>query len=147
MYHTETAGGIVLNSRGEVALVCNGVHEKPWWGFPKGHVDLGEDALTAARREIEEETGLRDLALVRALPSYERYRGTVDGGDDTSELKMIHMFLFKSDGVAELVPQDQWNPEARWVAMGEVENMLAHPKDRAYFRSILGQVHSVVVGD
>ncbi|MCC9656386.1 bis(5'-nucleosyl)-tetraphosphatase [Rhodopirellula halodulae] len=29
------------------------------WDLPKGHCDEGEDFLTAAKRELEEETGLR----------------------------------------------------------------------------------------
>ena len=33
------------------------------WDFPKGLVDAGEDPLQAALREVEEETGLTDLAM------------------------------------------------------------------------------------
>jgi bis(5'-nucleosidyl)-tetraphosphatase len=32
-----------------------------YWDFPKGEVDAGEDPLHTARREVAEETGLRDL--------------------------------------------------------------------------------------
>jgi 8-oxo-dGTP pyrophosphatase MutT (NUDIX family) len=32
-----------------------------YWDFPKGRVETGEDALTAARREAREETTLDDL--------------------------------------------------------------------------------------
>ena len=34
------------------------------WDFPKGHVEKGEDDLTAARRELAEETGITDAELV-----------------------------------------------------------------------------------
>ena len=33
------------------------------WDFPKGVVEPGEDPLDAAIREVEEETGIRDLAF------------------------------------------------------------------------------------
>ena len=129
MIQTEAAGGIVLNSKGEVAVVSN---QGNFWGLPKGHIDLGEDALTAAKREILEETGLSQLNLIRAFPSYQRYRGTPNGGDDTSELKTIFMFLFSTDEET-MAPQDKQNPEARWVKPEDVAEMLTHPKDKDFF--------------
>lgn len=139
MIKTESAGGIILNKKGEVALVRSGM-DGIFWGFPKGHVDAGEDALTAAKREILEESGIDDLRLITELPSYERYRGTPDGGDDPTELKVMHMFLFESDK-ATLQPGDPFNPEARWVALDEAEALLTHPKDKEYFRGNLEAIN------
>ncbi|OGG50668.1 hypothetical protein A2763_03625 [Candidatus Kaiserbacteria bacterium RIFCSPHIGHO2_01_FULL_54_36] len=137
MEKTEAAGGIVLNTRGEVALVQSG-HDD-FWGFPKGHIDEGENALAAARREIAEETGLEYVSLVKELGSYGRYKATPDGGDDMSEYKTIHMLLFNTrDG--PLAPKDPWNPKARWVPHAQVEAMLTHPKDKEFWRSALPQI-------
>lgn len=130
----QSAGGVVLNPRGEVA-VCNQQHNS--WSLPKGHLDPGEDALTAAKREIQEETGLRDLTLVRELGTYERYRIGKDGiGEDLNDLKSITMFLFKTEYEGSLTPEDHENPEARWVPIEEVSAVLTHPKDKEFFESI-----------
>ena len=126
MEKTEAAGGIVVNSRGEVALVASGTGE--FWGFPKGHIDEGEDAFSAAKREIKEETGLEGLTLIRELGSYGRHRGTPDGGDDVREYKTIHMFLFKTDEM-KLKPQDPENPEAKWVEVEKVVDLLTAKED------------------
>lgn len=48
------AGGVVTNERGEMLLIR--LRER--WDLPKGHIDAGEDSLTAALREVEEETGI-----------------------------------------------------------------------------------------
>jgi len=133
MEKTESAGGIVCNQRGEIALVVNGPTE--YWGFPKGHIDEGEDIEAAARREIEEETGLRDVTFVKRLGSYQRFKGKIGGGDDMSELKLIHMFLFTTKEV-QLQPQDAGNPEARWFSPDDVATRLTHPKDREFFVSV-----------
>jgi hypothetical protein len=74
--------------------------------------------------------------LVRPLGSYSRHRLGADGGEDRSELKTIHLFLFRTEATA-LAPLDPDNPEARWVERESVAGLLTHAKDREFFASIL----------
>ena len=46
---TRSAGGVVTNAAGEVLVVSQ---RGTSWSLPKGHIDAGEDALAAARREF-----------------------------------------------------------------------------------------------
>lgn len=138
---TDGAGGVIVNDHGEIVIVKNG---PSFWGLPKGHIDKGEDILQAARREIKEETGLENLELLGELGSYKRYRGTPGGGDDTSELKTIHMFLFKSSQ-EQLQPEDPGNPEARWVPFATARDMLTHPKDREFLASVEERVLKMAI--
>ena len=58
-------GGVVLNPEGEfLAIERNGV-----WDLPKGKLEEGEDFETAALREVEEETGLREIESLHLLVS------------------------------------------------------------------------------
>ncbi len=133
---TQAAGGVVLNSDGLVLVVNQKGNS---WSLPKGHIDEGEDEMTAARREVVEESGISELQLLRPLGSYDRYRISLDGGDDLSELKTIHMFLFTTTQMT-LAPQDPENPEARWVDRNEVADLLTHRKDKEFFTSVLPQL-------
>lgn len=129
---TVSAGGIVLNEQGMV-LVVN--QQGTSWSLPKGHVDPGEDPLQAATREIREESGITDLQYLSALGAYGRYKIGRNTGDDKQEWKVLLFFLFKTKQ-NELNPQDPDNPHARWVKPDEVEALLTHPKDKAFFKSI-----------
>jgi ADP-ribose pyrophosphatase YjhB (NUDIX family) len=134
MKNTRSAGGVVTNGEGEVLVVSQ---HGTSWSLPKGHIDPGESALVAAKREIYEESGIRELEFVRELGTYERHKIGVDGGDDPSELKVITMFLFRTRETS-LRPVDAENPEARWVEKSKVAGLLTHEKDKEFFRGVEG---------
>ena len=137
MKETQSAGGVVVNSKEQVLVVSQ---KGLSWSLPKGHIDNSEDALTAAKREIYEESGIKTLQLVEKLGSYQRHKIGLDvTKDDTSEFKTIFMFLFKTDE-DKLQPIDEENPEARWVEKEEVINLLTHPKDKDFFLSIIDKI-------
>lgn len=133
MKQTQSAGGVVLNPKGQV-LVVN--QRGKTWSLPKGHVDPGEDVLTAARREIYEESGVKDLTLIKKLGIIERESMSTDGTE--KEQKTIHIFLFTTDQM-DLQPQDPHNPEAKWVEKEDAANILSNPKDKEFYQSILNQ--------
>ncbi len=130
---TQSAGGIVLNRKGEVLVVSQ---HGTSWSLPKGHIDSGEDALETAKREIYEESGIKKLALIRELGNYTRTRIGKNGGENKSEKKKIHMFLFKTPE-SRLKPVDPHNPEARWVTPAAVPKLLTHKKDKQFFQKWL----------
>jgi ADP-ribose pyrophosphatase YjhB (NUDIX family) len=62
-----SAGGIVVDGDGRVALVEQRDRKNRWrWTLPKGRIDPGESAETAALREVYEESGLR-AEIIRPL--------------------------------------------------------------------------------
>jgi predicted NUDIX family NTP pyrophosphohydrolase len=54
-------------------------HNKHWhaWSIPKGEIDLGEDAFTAAKREFWEETGLKPEGAFLPLTTVRQSGGKV----------------------------------------------------------------------
>ena len=125
---TNIAGGIVINPDKGIAIVNQNYNS---WSIPKGHVEKKESILDAALREIYEETGLKNIQLIKNLGSYERYRIGLDGEDDFSELKLIHVFLFLTNE-KELISLDKHNPVAQWASFNQANKLLTHPKDKDF---------------
>jgi len=135
--NTFSAGGIVLNGKGDVILVS----QKVSWSFPKGGIEKGESELEAAKREIREESGIDRLELISELGRIHRPRIAIPGEIEKFEMKTISMFLFKTDQ-EDLRPIDSDNPEALWIKVNEVTNRLTHKKDQEFFLSVIDQVMS-----
>lgn len=58
------AGGVVVIDNQFVAIERNGIPD-----LPKGHIEKGESSEVAALREVEEETGISNLEIIKELPS------------------------------------------------------------------------------
>lgn len=127
-----SAGGVVLNPRGEILLV---LQRNGMWSLPKGQLVEGEKHADAARREILEETGISDLTLVETLGSYTKYSIDDQGREDKTQLKRITVILFTTEQT-EVRPIDPRIREARWVNVEEAIGMLTVPKDQDFLASV-----------
>ena len=66
-------GIIVLNKENKVFVAKRIDNPKNFWQMPQGGVDDGEDHLTAAYRELEEETSIKDVKLIQELEGSTTY--------------------------------------------------------------------------
>ena len=57
------AGGLVTNPQGQLLWIFR----RGFWDLPKGKLDEGETIQTCAIREVQEETGLRNIQLHELL--------------------------------------------------------------------------------
>ena len=60
-------GIVVLNKENKVFVAKRIDNPKNFWQMPQGGVDNGEDFLTAAYRELEEETSIKNVELISEL--------------------------------------------------------------------------------
>ncbi len=127
MKHVQCAGGIVIWN--DQVLIIH--QNKNSWSLPKGHVEVGEPIEQAARREIQEESGITDLHLVRKLGIIQRYKIGINGQDDHSELKDIHVFLYLTAHGAVASSEPHSMPV--WMPAQQIGHYLTHPKDAAFF--------------
>ena len=60
-------GIIVLNKENKVFVAKRIDNPKNFWQMPQGGVDDGEDFITAAYRELEEETSIKNVKLIQEI--------------------------------------------------------------------------------
>ena len=95
-YMAPAAGGVVIKDGSMAAIERHGIPD-----LPKGHIEEGESPETAALREVEEETGLRGLRILKALPSsWHCYLL-----EDEWRLKRTYWYLMESDDDSKVQPQ------------------------------------------
>ena len=51
----------------------NSLRGKEYWDLPKGHIKKGEKEIETVRREVEEETGLKDIEFVDDFKEWIKY--------------------------------------------------------------------------
>ena len=66
-------GIVVLNKDNKVFVAKRIDNPKDFWQMPQGGVDKGEDFITAAYRELEEETSIKNVKLIKELDGFITY--------------------------------------------------------------------------
>lgn len=114
-----SAGGIVVRAAGErIYIALTKEPDIPLFVLPKGGVKDGEDLETAARREIEEEAGLREISLVSELGASERLNYTKDRWQTT------HYFLFRTEQIEGRPTDSSHDGGPWWYPIDELPPML-----------------------
>lgn len=112
----EAAGGIVNNPEGEILFI----KRLGKWDLPKGKMEKGESREESAVREIEEETGLSNVELVRFINT--TYHIYIERNGD-KVLKCTHWFEMNFDGKDTSKPQiEEGITEVAWKNTTQIED-------------------------
>ena len=130
----DAAGGVVVRMSGsgvEVLLVREG--GAPSFVLPKGHVEAGETVEAAARREIAEEAGVRDLVLLTDLGVRQRLNFERTSWKRTR----YYLFLAPESAAAPAHPAAQWHSLDRLPPMFWPEQRALLQQERERIRTLL----------
>lgn len=128
----EGAGGVVFNHRDEVLLIRQ---VDGSWVFPKGHIDPGETALSAAMREVAEEAG-----VVTTCPAPDRC-WTTEYVNPRGERRRITWYRLVTAATEPIMREAQF-PEGRFVSGDSALDLLGFREDRVLLERVLDEVRA-----
>lgn len=113
----DAAGGVVRNSLSQLLMI----YRLGKWDLPKGKIEEGEAIKEAAIREVEEECGMSDLQILRALPN--TYHTYYLKGERI--LKRTYWFEMQSSYEGVLTPQIEEDiQQVKWVELNDISSYM-----------------------
>lgn len=136
--HETSAGGVVVRRGidGLAVLLIRDSYRN--WGFPKGHVEAGEECAAAALREVQEETGLEGLRVrgpIQAIDWYFRFKGRLIH-------KVCHFYLMETEHEATSPQHDEGITACRWEPFDRAVHLVSY----ANAREVLRRAHALFEG-
>ena len=132
-------GIVVLNENNKVFVAKRIDNQKDFWQMPQGGVEEGEDYLKAAYRELEEETSIKKVSLIKeleGLTSYElpknllgiiwkgKYRG--------QKQKWFVMRFFGQDSEINIKTNNPEFCEWKWINLENITDLVVDFKLQVY---------------
>ena len=132
-------GIVVLNKENKVFVAKRIDNPKNFWQMPQGGVDKGEDFLKAAYRELEEETSIKNVELIKELNgtiTYElpdRLLGLIWKGKYRGQKQ--RWFLMRFVGTDNEINIKTKHPEFlewKWVELDKITDLVVDFKLHVY---------------
>jgi len=132
-------GIIVLNKENRVLVARRIDNPKNFWQMPQGGIDEGEDFLKAAYRELEEETSIKNVELIKELDETITYElpnhllGIIWKGKYRGQKQK--WFLMKFTGKDKEININTKNPEFldwKWIDLDQITEVVVDFKLHVY---------------
>ena len=132
-------GIVVLNKENKVFVAQRIDNAKKFWQMPQGGVDIDEDDLSAAYRELEEETSMKSVELIKELDGTVTYElpnhllGVIWRGKYRGQKQK--WFLMRFTGEENEINIKTKNPEFldwKWININEMTKVVVNFKLDVY---------------
>ena|SRR3989338_6723124 len=90
----KSAGAVIFRKEKNIILYLLLHYEAGHWDLAKGHIEKGENEIATIKREVEEETGLKDIAFIKGFREVIKYYFRVEG---KTILKFVTFYLAETE--------------------------------------------------
>jgi bis(5'-nucleosidyl)-tetraphosphatase len=104
------------------------------WSFPKGHPNTGESEVDAARRELEEETGINDVQLFPNVSFSENYVIVANGA---TVHKTVKFFLGRTNTLEASILDSDEISEIGWEYFDEAFVKITYPSHKQILLDVM----------
>ena len=132
-------GIVVLNEDDKIFVAKRIDNKKNFWQMPQGGVDEGEEYLAAAYRELEEETSIKNVNLVKELDgliSYELPKSLLGiiwkGQYRGQEQKWFVMRFLGQDSEINIKTKNPEFCEWKWINLENITDLVVEFKLHVY---------------
>ena len=143
-------GVVLLNSKNKVFVAKRIDNPKKFWQMPQGGIDEGEDFLTAAYRELKEETSIKNVELIKEIDEPITYElppyllGIIWKGKYKGQKQkwFVMRFLGKESEINLNTKKPEFF-EWKWIDLEEITNVVVEFKLEVY-NKIKKQVKNII---
>jgi len=143
-------GIILLNSKNQVFVGKRKDNPNDKWQMPQGGVDDGEDYLTAMRRELNEETSIKNIQIIKEINHTYEYElpknliGIIWKGRFRGQKQKWFITKFLgNDNEVNLNTKHQEFIEWKWVNANMLPNIIVEFKKKLY-QDLLKEIKLVI---
>ena len=102
------------------------------WGFAKGHIEQNETELQTAKREIEEETGIKNITFVKNFRETDSYKikGTLPSTKNRIINKKVIYYMCYTNEDFTINCSDNEIGKCQWVNYTDALSLLKYDKQK-----------------
>ena len=132
-------GAIVLNNNNEIFVGKRKDNPVDKWQMPQGGVNKNENFITAMKRELEEETSIKSIEILKILDNFFVYElpqellGIIWKGKFRGQKQKWFIVRFKGeDSEINIKTKHPEFIEWKWIEMGDLPKVIVDFKKNVY---------------
>jgi len=132
-------GVVVLNKKNKVLIAKRIDNQKNFWQMPQGGVNKNENYIDAALRELEEETSIKSVSIIKEIDDYlvynlpEHLLGIIWKGKFKGQKQKWFVMRFEGkDNEINVKTKKAEFLEWKWIDLEQITNLVVDFKLEVY---------------